>query len=55
MSSARSVGMNLARCFNAGIRVVGYPRRAATLESIFMRRYATRLGGGSFPGFERPG
>ena len=49
-SSARSVGLNLARRFNAGIRVLRFSRRVATIEFPgFTRRYATRTHRWFFP------
>jgi len=49
MSSTRSVGMNLARRFNAGIRLVSVSRRVATIESSVRRGYATRVHCYPFP------
>jgi short-subunit dehydrogenase involved in D-alanine esterification of teichoic acids len=50
-SSTRSVGMNLARRFNAGEKVILCSRRVATIEFIssFSRRYATRIPVDLFP------
>jgi hypothetical protein len=44
VSSTRSVGMNLARRFNAGGSGGSCSRRVATIDFIFSfsRRYATR-------------
>lgn len=42
MPSTRSVGMKLARPFKAGKRQQNGPRRGATVETPFNRRYATR-------------
>jgi len=47
--STRSVGMNLARRFNAGIQVSIRPRRVATSESSVSRRYATLTSGPQIP------
>jgi hypothetical protein len=55
VSSTRSVRMNLARRFNAGIRLVS-SRRVATIESLWfqasLRDANTSL---PLPGLERPG
>src|SRR6185295_18195631 len=48
----RSVRTNLARRFNAGIRLFLCPRRVATIESGFKRRYATRTLSCLFPAFK---
>ena len=42
VSATRSVGMNLARRFNAGIAIVTSPRRVATVEFVFISAVATR-------------
>src|SRR2546430_113354 len=57
MSSTLSVGMNLARRFNAGSGVIALSRRIATIEfsSTFRRRYATRNTALNFPGLEKAG
>jgi len=56
MTSTRSVDMNLARRFNAGIRVIACSRRVATIDSLQSQASLpdanTSL---TFPGLERPG
>jgi hypothetical protein len=49
MNSTRSVGMTLARRFNAGDQVATRPRRIATIESTLRLRYATRTLLNPFP------
>jgi len=37
VSSTRSVGVNLARRFNAGIAIVAFPRCVATVEFVVIQ------------------
>ena len=56
MSSTRSGGMNLARRFNAGIRLVPIPRRVATIEfRLFQASLRDANASLAVPGLERPG
>ncbi len=55
VSSTRSVGLNLAQRFNAGITKKIESRRVATIEcrSVFRRRYATAIIGNLLPALKR--
>jgi len=58
VSSTRSVGLTLARRFNAGERMVGCSRRLATTDfpksqTVFSRRDATNVFVDPYPALKR--